>query len=433
VNSLGQRDNVTTFGSAFGVTPNFIPADWAWRYNHRGELTKATSPTVTRDRAYQYDLIGNRKKSAHGAAGLPASDNYQVNALNQYSQVPNYTPQPAHDLDGNLTRGPVPGSNGNNPGVQPPADATNLQWDAENRLVSASVNNGSFTNVVLYQYDHLSRLIRRQINQNNPEQYHYDGWNRIGEYSADSLTRTYTWGIDLSGSLQGAGGVGGLLANRIGSANYYPFYDGNGNITQYMNDAGGTAAHFEYDPFGTLTRRTGLITFSYRFSTKPRDTVTGLYYYTYRWYDPVTGRWPSRDPIGERGGLNLYGFVGNSPVFKIDRLGNIEIVPGAPHIDKFWKRLNIGGGALVGALELAIEFYICCRGEVGDEGHVRTPASTLASIVGQPVLQLFSEQCDGPIIIVLYAKKYGEGFGFSNCTLEYRMICLGQRRMHPPV
>jgi RHS repeat-associated protein len=61
--------------------------------------------------------------------------------------------------------------------------------------------------------------------------------------------------------------------------------------------------------------------FDYRFSTKPLDQVTGLYYYLYRWYDPVTGRWPSRDPIEETGGLNLYGFVGNDPVTKLDKFG----------------------------------------------------------------------------------------------------------------
>lgn len=44
-------------------------------------------------------------------------------------------------------------------------------------------------------------------------------------------------------------------------------------------------------------------------------------YYLYRYYDPVTGRWPSRDPIGENGGLNLYGFVGNDGVNKTDVLG----------------------------------------------------------------------------------------------------------------
>ena len=44
-------------------------------------------------------------------------------------------------------------------------------------------------------------------------------------------------------------------------------------------------------------------------------------YYGYRWLDPVTGRWPSGDPIGERGGIILYGFVGNDGVGKWDVLG----------------------------------------------------------------------------------------------------------------
>jgi integrase/recombinase XerD len=43
--------------------------------------------------------------------------------------------------------------------------------------------------------------------------------------------------------------------------------------------------------------------------------------YGYRYYNPQLGRWPSRDPIQERGGLNLYGFVGNSGVNQLDALG----------------------------------------------------------------------------------------------------------------
>jgi RHS repeat-associated protein len=55
---------------------------------------------------------------------------------------------------------------------------------------------------------------------------------------------------------------------------------------------------------------------------KPDSTPgMGVTYYGYRWFDPVTGRWPSRDPIGERGGLNLYGVVNNNPVSLIDLLG----------------------------------------------------------------------------------------------------------------
>jgi RHS repeat-associated protein len=328
VNQIDQRVSVQTAGSAFGVAPNFDPADWAWDYNARGELVAADSPTTARDRAFEYDSIGNRKKFAHGTLNLPASDNFQANALNQYQAVPDFAPQPGFDPDGNMTSGPVPGTAGNTAGVQPPANATNLQWDAENRLISTTVLNGTTTSVITYQYDYLSRLILRQLNQNTPTHYHYDGWNRVAEYSGTSLSRTYTWGLDLSGTIQGAGGVGGLLATRHGSTSYFTFYDGNGNVTEYMTQSGSQEAHYEYDPFGNLTRRTGTISsllFAYRFSTKPRDANTGLYYYGYRYYDPVTGRWPSRDPIEEEGGINLYGFVANNGVGKIDVLGMLEV------------------------------------------------------------------------------------------------------------
>jgi hypothetical protein len=46
-----------------------------------------------------------------------------------------------------------------------------------------------------------------------------------------------------------------------------------------------------------------------------------MYYYGYRYYDPLTGRWPSRDPIEERGGADLYGFVGNGGINNVDTLG----------------------------------------------------------------------------------------------------------------
>lgn len=56
----------------------------------------------------------------------------------------------------------------------------------------------------------------------------------------------------------------------------------------------------------------------------PGAPCTGLFYYGYRCYDPLTGRWPSRDPIGERGGVPLYGFVRNDPVQHIDEDGLIQ-------------------------------------------------------------------------------------------------------------
>ncbi len=76
-------------------------------------------------------------------------------------------------------------------------------------------------------------------------------------------------------------------------------------------------------PFGELIRATGSKAedFNFRFSTKYQDAETGLLYYGFRYYDAETGRWLSRDPIGESGGLNLYGMVGNNPITRWDYLG----------------------------------------------------------------------------------------------------------------
>jgi RHS repeat-associated protein len=146
----------------------------------------------------------------------------------------------------------------------------------------------------------------------------------------------------LSETPQGAGGVGGLLCIDSGNdARYYPAYDLNGNVIAYFDSNGQPAAHFQYDPFGNLTvdEYSNAADFPYRFSTKPQDPATGLYYYLYRYYDPVTGRWPSRDPIEEQGGVNLYGFVGNDGVNAWDYLGRVEMNL-LPHDAREWHLIN---------------------------------------------------------------------------------------------
>src|SRR5690606_13209740 len=65
-----------------------------------------------------------------------------------------------------------------------------------------------------------------------------------------------------------------------------------------------------------------------RFSTKFTDHDTGLVYCGLRFYDPWKGRWLNRNPIGERGGLNLYGMVGNDPANRVDVLGLLEYEAG---------------------------------------------------------------------------------------------------------
>ena len=71
------------------------------------------------------------------------------------------------------------------------------------------------THVVTYAYDHQGRMVSKVID-GAPRTYLWDGYNIISETvpltSPNALTNYYAWGLDLSGTLQGAGGVGGLLA-----------------------------------------------------------------------------------------------------------------------------------------------------------------------------------------------------------------------------
>ncbi|MFC7338448.1 RHS repeat domain-containing protein [Haloferula chungangensis] len=103
----------------------------------------------------------------------------------------------------------------------------------------------------------------------------------------------------------------------------------------------------------------------------------GLGYYGYRYYDPVTGRWPSRDPIGERGGMNLYGFVGNDGINSWDLLGWIELdaseLKQANEIETRWGRngrmpfANDGRGA-AGHHAYHAQVKIKCEGKSTIEG-----------------------------------------------------------------
>jgi len=227
----------------------------------------------------------------------------------------------SYDLDGNLTSDGV----------------WDYQWDAENRLVRASTTTlaaaaGMPNRELSFVYDYLGRRVEKRVyNKDNYTQissrrYLYNGWNVIAEIENNLVIRSYTWGLDIVGSLSGAGGVGALLQifdHRTDKA-YFPGYDGNGNVSVLIDAASGAiAAAYEYSPYGETLRCEGTYAKEnvYRFSTKETDDETGLSYYGRRYYDPHNGRFINRDPIEESGGLNLYGFVGNNPANKWDFLG----------------------------------------------------------------------------------------------------------------
>ena len=222
----------------------------------------------------------------------------------------------------------------------------NYTWDAENRLIrveSRSATPQASWRRVEWTFDAFGRRIRQRtwVWTNNTWQVAEDlklvsdpllFGRHIVELNTtnNALVRSHVWGLDLSETMDGAGGVGGLLWVTLhtasGSAAGTPFcaYDGNGNVVALASASGGSAtARYEYGPFGEPIRVTGSAANQnpFRFSTKRTSNTTELVLYEYRAYNSTLGRWLSRDPIGERGGLNLYGFVGNAPLSCVDPFG----------------------------------------------------------------------------------------------------------------
>ncbi len=241
----------------------------------------------------------------------------------------------------------------------------NFAYDDENQLIQVWVANQWFSQ---FTYDgKMRRRIRQEYAwqggawvRTNQVYYVYDGNEVIQERDINNLpTTTYTRGKDLSGTLEGAGGIGGLLARTsqayadgpLAGQSYY-HADANGNVTMLINDAQAIVAKYLYDAFGNIISKSGLLTDAnlYRFSSKEAHLNSGLVYYLYRYYDPNLQRWPNRDPLGEPGfesqryktgrsryvarllrqwdrqgelsnGPNLCEFVGNDPVLRTDPLG----------------------------------------------------------------------------------------------------------------
>ncbi len=262
----------------------------------------------------------------------------------------------------------------------------NHTWDAENRLVRselpeaiASVNPTMPRERITYTYDAQWRRATKKVETRTSAtaawvieshmRYGYEGWNLIAEWdiktSPAKLVRSHHWGVDLSGTRSGAGGVGGLVMTRHhtlagvnGVKSTIPAYDGTGNILAYVDTADGKkVADYEYGPFGELLRESGPLAKAHphRWSSKYTDEETGFSYYGYRYYVPSAGRWLSKDPIGERGGLGLYGSILNDPNHWIDRNGlDMSHVAAGTLIGAAGGASVLGIGAIPGAIGGAI-------------------------------------------------------------------------------
>lgn len=228
-----------------------------------------------------------------------------------------------YDLDGNLTSDGL---------------WTN-KWDAENRLIEmqslASVLDVAKQKLT-FDYDYQGRRIRKVAYAWNGSAYVaqstnkfvWDDWNLLAEVNhTNGLVRSYSWGLDLRLSLRDGGGVGALLVvNIANNGSHFPCYDANGNVMALVDSGNGsTSAQFEYGPFAEPIGVYGVVAnrMPIRFSTKYQDDETGCYYYDFRYFKD--GRFLSRDPLAEFGGVNLYTYAINAPTIYFDINGQYTV------------------------------------------------------------------------------------------------------------
>jgi RHS repeat-associated protein len=148
--------------------------------------------------------------------------------------------------------------------------------------------------------------------------YLYDGKLPVIERNSSNVTQvTYT------NSLGGAGGIGGVVSQKLGTITYwYHFvHNGTGNVSHLTDSAGSVAQKYNFEAFGNVVAKTGSLVNSRLFQTKEANAKSGLIYFGARWYNPTLGRWLSPDPLGIVDGPNIYAYLNNDPVNKTDPWG----------------------------------------------------------------------------------------------------------------
>ncbi len=278
-----------------------------YAYDAASQLTSLTyksGATVIGDLTYTYDAAGNRTKVGGAFARAtvpPALTTVSYNANNQQTTFGTNTL--TYDFDGNLAT------------VTDASGTATYSWNARNELTTISAPGfaASFT------YDSFGRRTGKTINGVTTN-FVYDGLNPVQEKSGGSVTANLLTGLGIDEFLTRTDGLGSraLLPDALGS-------------TIALGDNTGTLqTQYTYEPFGYATQAGQANLNSYKYTGR-EDDGSGLSYYRARYYHPRLQRFIAEDPIGFAGGdINIYVYVGNDPILKVDTLGlaNGPAVPG---------------------------------------------------------------------------------------------------------
>ena len=310
-----SKKNMVTSGSS-----TLPPLDEYYTYNDLNELTgmargtldnNGTIPSPVTTQNWTLDAAGNMTDN-NGTQETFNTANQEVQSINSVT--------PAYDNAGNMTTMPSPNSG---------STALTCKYDAWNRLVSVTGGGASVT----YSYDGLGRKVV-EVNGANTTYSYYNGQNvietRLNGTEAANLQYQYVW------SLRGVK-TPLLRDDAASSVRLYYLTDANDNVTAVVGLSDGTWSvqeHYVYSPYGAVTcyvqnsptswfqpTTTSAVGNTLLFASMDLDTTTGLYYDEARWYSTSLCTFITTDPIGYRGGINLYEYVGDDPLTRVDLTG----------------------------------------------------------------------------------------------------------------
>ncbi|MBW8782578.1 MAG: hypothetical protein JF599_11920 [Verrucomicrobia bacterium] len=228
--------------------------------------------------------------SAKDGSGNTTTNTYQVAVGGLGAEA-----TPIYDANGNLTDD---------------GQGQTYEWDAANRLLA--INHGTHRSE--FSYDGLGRrvqIIEKSGSSVEATRRHlWVGVEIAEERDAGNVVikRFYAQGVQVPGA---AAPADKLFYNR----------DHLGSVRELTDNTGALRARYDYDPYGRVTKVSGDLDADFGFTGHFYHPASGLNLTLYRAYDPNAGRWLSRDPIAEAGGLNLYGYVTNDPFNLVDPLG----------------------------------------------------------------------------------------------------------------
>jgi RHS repeat-associated protein len=291
--------------------------DQTYTYDGLHRLKTVDESTAANDRYWELDQLGNWPKLRQGLTSsstvLEERTHNKDNELTAFVAPTNYV-DPAYDDAGNMTTMPQPAT---------PTASFTLKYDAWNRLVEVSASAGL---IAKYAYDGLGQRIVKDVSgtADDRDYYYNDRWQLLTEWKggpSGAVEAIYQWHpyyID-------------ALNLRMRASNMHSFmHDANFNVTAAVDDATNSVVErYAYTPYGEVTflnSSFGSISNSsignnHLYTGRERDPETGLQLNRHRYYAAHLGRWLMRDPVGYRGGANLYGYVSERPTELIDPSG----------------------------------------------------------------------------------------------------------------